>query len=1087
MALIKNNSIDAVNEADIVEVITRLLPDGLKRAGANYKAKSPFIDERSDSFLVSPAKNIWKCFSTGNGGIGPVSFVMKLKNKSWIEAIIEVAEIAKIIIEYEDVNDEKKEEIAQKELEKTLLERTKNKFVQYFHELDDAHWAKSNIMKREYNQETISQFQIGYSTPNSNDLTAPLMEAGKINEGLKIGICAKKENRTFDFFNDRLMFPILDDRGRTIGFGGRASAEAIEKKQPKYLNTPETGHYDKSNVLFGFFQARQSIVKNYKVYLTEGYTDVMGFFDKNVTNTVATCGTSLSESHVKKLRKLCPEIILVRDGDTAGRKAAFRDIDIILSAGMKVSLVSLPEGFDPDDISKQYKQGLLTFLESNTTDALAYKAQVLKNEARNPDEVAIAVSEVCHTLLKISDTIKRKEYAKLCAKKMKVSLKEFTDKLDFLISLEKEKKAPLNNIDLEEKENLMIIGFPEDGDLVQFKKDGYVIAQKQKAIYFHVNNEKSEYFIKGTNFICTPLFSIRSGKGTGKRMLEFENNVGEKTVFNLDNKEINNFSLFKEVIVNGFNFTFDGKTTNYHYTQFKNKLLYNFKNAEELTTLGSQPEGFFAFANGIIFQNNFFNVDDYGMINVNIEADESENQKEINKLFYIPAFSKANIQSREDDDPYEGIREFVYKPSEINFSQWMNLMVEVYGKDKAMVGIGFYIASIFRSIIVNSFGSFPFLFLTGSKQSGKTTFSESLTYMFSPGQKGFDLNSGSNVGFSRRVSRIRDIIISLEEYHDQIHEVKFQTLKGAFDNRGRETGQATNDNKTNVTKVKSACIILSQYQTTRDDNSLASRCITMNFLERNYSEKEKATFFRLKELQEKGMTSIVAEILKYKKYFESEFNKSIAIINSEIVKEVKASGSEYMERMLQNYTVILTPVKILYNKYNWPFTFEEFKKMCIEQIISGSENIADTEGVSTFWRTLEFLVDNRRIKEKQDFKIEPKAEFSYYIKKNETQTFQNKNGDKILFLRLANVHQHYVETISRRKNEEPIGESTLKGYFKSKSYYIGAIKSLHFENGNSSCYAFNYTAMENMGVLNIIREFSQVSDIQQENELDLPF
>ena len=616
-------------------------------------------------------------------------------------------------------------------------------------------------------------------------------------------------------------------------------------------------------------------------------------------------------------------------------------------------------------------------------------------------------------------------------------------------------------------------GFPEDGDVAQYKKDGYVLAPEEKAIYFVVEKNDSQYFFKGANFICNPLFTIKASKGNGKRLIEFENNVGEKTVFSMDKKEISNFSLFKEAIVDGYNFTFDGKTNNFHFTQFRNKMLYNFDTAEELTTLGSQKEGFYAFANGVVIDQTFWQVDDYGMVKVNIAEDIEEGIKPYKNMFYSPAFSKVNIGNREDDDNYEGVRKFVFKESDMTFNKWMELFSSVYGQDKGMIGISFLISAIYRSIIVDQFGSFPFLFLTGSKNSGKTTFCESITNLFMPNEKAFDLNSGSMVAFYRVVSRFRDAVIGLEEFTDQIHEIKFQSLKGSYDDRARETGQATNDNKTNKVKIKSACIILSQYLSVRDDNSLTSRSITEQFLEQNYTAEQKTSFMQLKAYEKKGMTSMLIELLKYRKLIEKEYSVHMEQLNRKMLKDIQG---DYMERMLQNFLSIMVPIKILEKKFDWPFTWNQFYDHCLERIVSASDIISDTEGTAIFWRILEYLVDEKRVKEGVDFFIDPKPSFDIQPKKNEKKEIINAAGDDILFLRLGQVHQLYVETVSRRKHEEPIGEATLRNYFKSKPYFFGAVKGIAFKTGSFSCYAFNYTVMERMGILNILRDFSHVGE-----------
>jgi DNA primase len=1074
--MITKDSIERVNDVDLIEILNKYNIESFKKSGANWKGFSPFHKEQSPSFVASPAKQVWKCFSTGKSGVGPVTFVMEHDKLSWIEAVEKVASLSNIILQREQQTEEEIQIQNRFEKQRSMLMAASEKYKRNYKELPNDHWAKIHLQQRGYDDLTLEQFNIGYSTENSNEITSPFKEKGKLDDGIKIGLIKEGNGgQTYDAFNDRIMFPIQDERGRVIGFGGRTTKEkAAEKKYPKYLNSLETKHYNKSLVLYGIYQARPSIIKQNYCYLSEGYTDVIGFFDKGVQNIIATCGTALTQEHVAKIKKLCSHVILVRDGDKAGLTATYRDIDLCLSFSLKVSMVEFPDGEDPDSIAKVQGNKLQAWLQEHAQDALHWKATKLRKESSSPDEISDSVTSIATTLLKIKDPIKRKEYAKECAKRLKITGKDINGRLDDLLEEEAAKVKKTKRLFENKKAELVCYGFPEDGDVEQYDRDGYVISKEEKCIYFA---DKHERFYKGTNFIVNPLFVIRSTKGEGKRLIEFVNKVGEETVFALNNKEISNFSQFKEKIVDGYNFTFEGSVDNIQFTQFRNRLLYNFRSAHELFTLGQQPEGFFAFANGVVYNSEFFPVDEYGIVDVEIPADEERKKPAIKETFYSPAFSKINLGGREDDDAFEGVREFAFKESEINLNQWMSLMYSVYG-EKAMVGIAFAIAAVFRDVIVNQFSTFPHLFLTGQRQSGKTTFSESLTFLFTPGRKSFDLNTGTMVGFFRMVSRIKNIVVGLEEFTDMIHEAKFQTLKAAFDNRGRETGNVSGDKSTTVTKVQSACIILSQYLSTRDDNSLTSRSITLAFQESNYTPDQKMLYSKLKKYERQGMTSMITELLKYRKEIEGNLSTVIEELNRDLIKSIK---TEYMERMLNNFISIMAPVKILFQKFSFPFTWIEFNKTCQEMIIASSDMISETEGTAKFWQTLEFLVDQKRIHAGVEFMIEPRQVFTLRLSKTETTEYSNAKGDRILFLRLGKVHQDYVNEVSRRKNEDPIGENTLRGYFKSKLYYIGAVPAMHFETGSGSCYAFNYDMMERMSVVNLIREFKTYQVPDQSN------
>lgn len=1065
--MITKESIDRVLDITVEEIIPKIWD--LKKAGANLKGKSPFNPEdQTPSFVISPSKNIWKCFSTGLGGYGPVSYIMQKDKIEWIFAIKEVAKLANITLQEEVLTPEEVQEQNQFDDYKSMVEFSNKVFQHNFHKLDDKHWVKANLANRKFSDDIITKFLIGYASPDFHQLNKRFNEDGKIDPAVTLGLINHKPPRYFDYFVDRIMFPIHNTQGRIIGFGGRRSNDEAVKEFPKYLNTPDTPLYKKDRVIYGLYQGKSAMIKTNKAYLVEGYTDVIGFHNRNVENTIATCGTALSVEQCKMIKQLCSHVVVVRDGDIAGENAAYNDIDLLLQCGFKVSVVELPEGEDPDSIARQNPK-LQDYLINNTLDALMWKTVKLREKCDSPDDITNAADTITKTLVLINDPIKRKEYIKECSKKLKIKAADLTAKVTLFSNM---KEAGLRRERLSEDTELMQMqsrGFPDDGNLMQYKKDGFVMSDKERAIYFKGTND---IYFKGTNFTVKPLFHIISSKDEGKRILEMTNDINECGVVDFTNKEISSFTLFQEKIVDSYNFAFEPSVSAFHFKQFRNRLLYSFDKAYELTTLGQQPEGFFAFANGVVIGDEFRPVNEYGIVEVKDQKFEKDEEKI--DLFYSPSCSKVNLGNRDDDDNYEGVRNFQYAESEITFSQWMELMFKVYG-DKAYAGIGFAVAAVFRDVIVEQNGAFPHLFLTGQKQSGKTKFSESLTNIFTPNQKGFDLNSGSIVGFFRRVSRISNICLALEEYHDSnIHEIKFQVLKQAYDDRARETGVASGDKKTRLDRIKSACIILSQYMSVRDDNSLSSRSITKHFVERNYSVEEKLLFSKLKDYERQGMTSILVELLKYREEIKAELTPTVNQLNKELIKRFEKD--EYMERIMENYVSIMAPIKILFKKFSFPFTWKEFYDHCIDAIQESSSMISETEGTAKFWQTLSYLVDRRIIKIDYDFRIEPRKDFKIYQGKKEGvaqyEDHINSNGDDILFLRLGKVHQDYIEAVSKRKNEEPIGESTLKGYFKSKPYFIGSVQGVHFKNADTSAYAFNYTMMKALNVVNLERDYS---------------
>ena len=395
----------------------------LKRAGSNFKGLSPFSDERSPSFMVSPAKGIWKDFSSGKGG-NAIAFIMEHEKFSYPEAIRYLAKKYNIEIEETEQTAEEKantdvreslfmvSEFASKYFQNVLLETEEGKAI-----------GLSYFKERGFTNETIKKFQLGYSPETWDAFTKEALGKGYKLEFLEnIGLTIPKEGgNPFDRFKGRVMFPILSMSGRTLGFGGRILTN--DKKAAKYLNSPASELYDKSKVLYGIFHAKQAIAKQNNCYLVEGYTDVIQFQQSGIENVVSSSGTALTSDQVRSINRLTKNITVLFDGDAAGMRAAVRGIDIILEEGMNVKVCTFPDGEDPDSFAKKNSFEQLTeYLETNAKDFIQFKASLLMNEAKNdPIKKADLIRDMVVSISKIPDRIKREIYIQECSRIMDIS------------------------------------------------------------------------------------------------------------------------------------------------------------------------------------------------------------------------------------------------------------------------------------------------------------------------------------------------------------------------------------------------------------------------------------------------------------------------------------------------------------------------------------------------------------------------------------------------------------------------------------------------------------------------------------------
>ncbi|PWA06506.1 DNA primase [Flavobacterium psychrotolerans] len=419
--MISKSTIDTVFEtARVEEVIGDFVV--LKRAGSNYKGLSPFSDERSPSFMVSPVKQIWKDFSSGKGG-NSVAFLMEHEHFTYPEAIRYLAKKYNIEIEETEQTDEEKANTDVRESMYLVSEFAKN----YFHEtLLHAEEGKaigySYFRERGFTNETIKKFALGYSPEVWDSFSKEALGKGYKLEFLEsTGLTIVKEEKLIDRFRGRVMFPIQSMSGRILGFGARILGN--DKKAAKYLNSPESDIYHKSKVLYGIFQAKQAIAKQDNCYLVEGYTDVIQFNQSGIENVVASSGTALTSDQIRLINRLTKNITVLYDGDAAGLRASIRGIDLILEEGMNVKVCTFPEGEDPDSFAKKTPyEDLVLYLENNAKDFIQFKASLLMNEAKNdPIKKADLIRDMVLSISKIPDRIKREIYIQECSRIMDIS------------------------------------------------------------------------------------------------------------------------------------------------------------------------------------------------------------------------------------------------------------------------------------------------------------------------------------------------------------------------------------------------------------------------------------------------------------------------------------------------------------------------------------------------------------------------------------------------------------------------------------------------------------------------------------------
>ena len=419
--MISKTTIDKVFEQSLVEEVVGEFVQ-LKKSGSNYKGLSPFSNEKTPSFVVSPVKQIWKDFSSGKGG-NAVAFLMEHEHFTYPEAIKYLARKYNIEIEETQVSSLDKEKASEKESLFIVSEYAKDFFSDtLFNSSEGKSIGFSYFKERGFSDETIKKYDLGYLPDKLNYFSKEAIANGYDPVFLeKSGLSIFQNKKSIDRFRGRVIFPIHSMSGRILGFGGRILNNQL--KTAKYLNSPESLIYNKSKILYGIFYAKQDIAKLDNCFIVEGYTDVIQLHQKGIKNVVSSSGTALTIDQITLIRRLTSNVTMLFDGDKAGVNATLRGIDIILTAGLNVNVCSFPNGEDPDSYSqdKSYVE-IDDYLKNNTKDFIQFKASILAQNSKNdPISKANTINEIINSISIIPDRIKQEIYVKHCSSIMDIS------------------------------------------------------------------------------------------------------------------------------------------------------------------------------------------------------------------------------------------------------------------------------------------------------------------------------------------------------------------------------------------------------------------------------------------------------------------------------------------------------------------------------------------------------------------------------------------------------------------------------------------------------------------------------------------
>lgn len=976
--MISQRSIEEVYQAvDIVTVVERSGVK-LKRAGSVMKGCCPFHDEKTGSFFIYEKTQSYYCYGCNTGG-NAVTYVMKKNNLTFVEAIKELADQCNITLEMDNVpRDEKKE--SEMDVLKSIY---KDAGAYYVANLKD------NALKyatSRFNDKAIAQFQIGYAPDQWHGLWDYLQKLGKYSQQQLIQSELFRQNKNggyYDFFRGRLMFPVFNRVGNIIAFSGR---DMSGESEAKYLNSSETLLYKKKSTLYGLNFAIPTIKKYDVVILVEGNPDVVKLHQLGIHNVVAACGTALNEEHLKTIAQYTKNICLLYDGDSAGLEATRKNGLKIIQEGHNCSVINIPtdngKKQDPDSFFTNKEQFVSIYTKERREYVLILAEDKRDKCIDNPATTSKVMLEISRLFYKKTD----QQRASLIDNLSKIiPTKTLWNKS--VKELENEEKALVKSKEISERtqeQNTHIAeyGFYMHNNCYFFQKDGGT-------------------FFCGSNFIMEPLFHLESTY-QAKRMYKLINVYGVYRNIEFPQKDLISVTAFKLKCESMGNFRFDAGDSG--LSKIKGYLYAKTRTCKEVTKLGWQKQGFFAWANGIYDGHHFIPIDNYGIVKF----------KEEN--YYLPSMSNFFIQ---DETLYQFERKFVHedKKDEITLDNWLKKYLAVFGEN-GLAAFGFYIATIFRDYIFNQFNFFPILNVFGPKGSGKTQLALSLLSLFGKLPGGPNMTNSTLPALADHVSKTCNAICHVEEYKDSVNYDKIEFLKGLWDGTGRSRINIDKDKKKEVTAVDCGVVLTGQEMPNRDI-ALFSRVVFLSYSNSKFSEEAIKRLDELNAIQRQGLTHITNELLSYRDDFEEQFTQNYFAAD----KEMSAYfGNQQIEtRLWRNWIIVIAALRTICNVRGLPIIYESALSSIAPLITIQQNNASSGNEVGMFWKVFEWMISTGTLEESYHYKIK-------IVDNIKTDKGEYNGPIKVLIVNINTVLMEYT------KNGKQAGVPVIP--IKSMEYYL---------------------------------------------------
>lgn len=895
MPYIKESFIETIRErADIADVIGSFIK--LKKKGSRLFAISPFTDEKTPSFCVFTDTQRFKDFSSGRSG-DVITFLMEHQHLTYPEAVEWLAKKYGYDVEYENAEwaKEKEKKALHKESLRPYMLAALRRYQQELFALPEDHPAKHELVHRGYTEEDIAEWEIGYA-PGGKLIFNELKKINKLKEGKELFLVGDKADKYWN----RLIYPIHDANGLVVGLAGRDLTG--EKKVAKWLNPADTPLYKKDKIWYALHKAKAAIRQRDEAWVVEGYNDVIAWHKYGIANTVASCGTAISDRQIRMLKRYTTRVLLCMDGDEAGRAAMVKRVPAFLAAGFTVECLLLPEG-DPDDFCRQHRKALESgefelepYLVAEYGKINGFKLLIDHYISGTETARASGAKKMAEMVAMVQDDGEVEIYLGWIAKEsgLKRSLidKWYKDAVG-----KRQEERSLN------ARFLLPHSVKEDINNLKDDIEKYGMFIANNRIWMLTGNEPPFTFKEVSNFTIEIIQHMHDEK-LPMKLVRIRNIYGDERIFDVPSENLNTPLAFDNAVTNHGNFLWTGGRN--EFQRLRSYLFDRMGVGYKIEVLGWQPEKFWVWNNGITIPGKGTKP-----------IDENGIYKTENASYYIPS---ANHIYANNNFKYTPQKKVVILESPVTFTAYTAKMIEVH-RQHAITGILFTMASMFLDIIEDKLGNFPLLFLYGPASSGKDQLIECCQSFF--GRPQSPIHIGNKVSTSkaqvRKFAQFRNMIVHLSEYRPGDQQLD-ELLKGFWDRRGYERGTIDSAYGTETVPVHSSVIFTGNHYP--EDDALITRFICEEMTKNDFSAAEKKRYRELQDMNKDGISSLTTAMLNARSVWEEKFKETFRKVENTLKGEFALIASH--DRMISNMAVLGAAYELMKDFVQFPFSWNDF-------------------------------------------------------------------------------------------------------------------------------------------------------------------